>query len=68
MGEQCLAFVVEYGEKQQQNCYFLDEAAMENRNQLNKMTGSSYNEKICLRGKLDSDNLDNFALNEIIFD
>lgn len=51
MGEQCLAFVVEYGEKQQQNCYFLDEAAMENRNQLNKLTGSSYNEKICLRGK-----------------
>lgn len=52
MSEQCLAFVVEYGEKQQQNCYFLDEAAMENRNQLNKMTGSSYNEKICLRGEI----------------
>ena len=52
MGERCLAFVVEYGAKQQQNCYFLDEAAMENRNQLNKLGGSSYNEKICLRGTL----------------
>ena len=50
MGDRCLAFVIEYGDKQQQNCYFLDEAALENRNQLNKLAGSSYNEKICLRG------------------
>lgn len=49
-GEQCLAFVIEYGSKQQQNCYFLDEAASEHRNRLNKLAGSSYNEKICLRG------------------
>lgn len=54
MGDKCLAFVIEYGAKQQQNCYFLDEAANENRNQLNKLTGSSYNEKICLRGKVTS--------------
>ena len=50
MGERCRAFVVEYGEQQQQNCYFLDEAALENRNQLNKIAGFSYNEKICLKG------------------
>lgn len=65
MGEQCLAFVVEYAAKQQQNCYFLDESAMENRNQLNKMTGSSYHEKICLRGNNLGKTWD--ALNEIVF-
>lgn len=52
MADRCKAFIVEYGDNQQQNCYFLDEAASEHRNQLNKLVGSAYSEKICLRGKL----------------
>lgn len=50
LGDQCRAFVIEYGANQQQNCYFLGEAASEHRNQLSKLSGSSYNERICLRG------------------
>lgn len=49
-GDHCKAFTIEYGPDQNQNCYFLSEAASENRNQLNKFAGASYNEKICLRG------------------
>jgi hypothetical protein len=47
-GERCKAFVVEYG--QLQSCFFLDESAGENRNQLNKVPETAYIEKICLRG------------------
>ena len=49
--DRCRAFVVEYGENQQQSCYFLDEAAQEHRNQLNRSPGTVYSEKICLRTK-----------------
>lgn len=47
-GERCKAFVIEYG--QLQSCFFLDESAGENRNQLNKAADTTYIEKICLRG------------------
>ena len=47
-GDRCKAFVVEYG--QLQSCFFLDESAGENRNQLNKVVDTTYVEKICLRG------------------
>lgn len=51
MGERCLAYVIEYGPNQQQNCYFLEEAASEHRNQLSRVSGVTYNERICLRGR-----------------
>jgi len=47
-GDRCKAFIVEYG--QLQSCFFLDESAAENRNQLNKVPDTAYIEKICLRG------------------
>ena len=46
--ERCRAFVVEYGILQ--GCFFLDDAAGENRNQLTKTLNAAYLEKICLRG------------------
>lgn len=49
-GDRCMAFLIEYGTDKNQNCFFLSESASENRNQLNKLVGTTYNEKICLRG------------------
>lgn len=47
-GDRCRAFVIEYGPLQ--SCFFLDDAAGENRNTLNKAPLSAYMEKTCLRG------------------